>query len=138
MITLNIPGRPRTKGSMRHVGKGRMIEGNPHSSTWRADVRAAAMAQGCTAGEHAYSVEVRCWFKRPHNHRRANGELKPGSPRFPHGRVGDVDKIARNVLDALAGVVWHDDSQVVNVTASKAWADVQDYERTTITIKPMG
>lgn len=136
-MILTIPGRPRTKGSMRHVGKGRMIESNPHSTTWRQDVRAAAMENGCVPTGDAYDVAVFCWFKRPKNHFTSKGELSKKATTYPKGNVGDPDKIARNVLDALTGIVWHDDCQVCNVQCYKMWADDANVESTTISIQPM-
>ena len=39
---------------------------------------------------------------------------------LPIGRnIGDIDKLCRGVLDALTGVVFADDAQVVRLTAGK-------------------
>lgn len=39
---------------------------------------------------------------------------------WPSGRVGDVDKLARSVLDSLTDAgVWHDDAQVVDLQVVK-------------------
>lgn len=37
-------------------------------------------------------------------------------------RSGDVDKLARGVLDALTGVIYGDDAQVVSLLATKEFA----------------
>lgn len=37
----------------------------------------------------------------------------------------DLDKLVRSCLDAMTGVIYADDSQVVRVTASKRWADAE-------------
>ena len=42
----------------------------------------------------------------------------------PTGRFdGDIDKHVRSVLDALTGIAYKDDSQVVEVSASKYYTD---------------
>jgi Holliday junction resolvase RusA-like endonuclease len=38
-------------------------------------------------------------------------------------RSGDVDKLARSVLDSLTGVLFHDDAQVVHLVVSKDYGD---------------
>lgn len=38
-------------------------------------------------------------------------------------RSGDVDKLARAALDALTGVAFRDDAQVVRLVVEKDWAD---------------
>lgn len=38
-------------------------------------------------------------------------------------RRPDIDKLARAVLDALKGVFYHDDAQVVSLNLGKDWAD---------------
>jgi Holliday junction resolvase RusA-like endonuclease len=43
---------------------------------------------------------------------------------YAHLTAPDIDKLLRAVLDALTYVVWADDSQVVELLASKQYADV--------------
>jgi Holliday junction resolvase RusA-like endonuclease len=40
-----------------------------------------------------------------------------------HTQRPDLDNMLKTLLDALNGVIWHDDSQVFSVTATKEWAD---------------
>ena len=43
---------------------------------------------------------------------------------YPTGRYcGDLDKLARGVLDAMTGVVYVDDSQVVDLPVKKRYTD---------------
>lgn len=47
---------------------------------------------------------------------------RPKKDRFPD-RKPDLDKLIRAALDALTGVVFVDDAQVVKIMARKKWAD---------------
>lgn len=117
-----VPGRPRPKGSMRCTGRNHhMVEDNDDSKPWRK-----LMAQALTVDR--------------------DRRVEPGVPRSPWGgdvdvsivaffpadgpTPGDVDKLARNVLDALqdaAGgspAVLANDSQVVGLLSERA--DVAD------------
>ncbi len=100
-----VPGVPRTQGSMEHIGGGRM----KHSATmvaWRSLVKSEIERDVRLRDPHDPSllgwpfrgpVAVRCIFVR------GDG-------------VGDIDKLARCVLDALteSGVIG-DDVQVVKL-----------------------
>ena len=46
------------------------------------------------------------------------GEVKPSAPKW-HSKKPDCTKLIRSTEDALTGVLWHDDSQVVGITATK-------------------
>jgi len=58
-------------------------------------------------------------FVRPKSHYTSKGELRAGAPSFP-GKP-DVDKLCRAVLDALTGILYHDDAQVISLNASKRY-----------------
>jgi crossover junction endodeoxyribonuclease RusA len=70
------------------------------------------------------------WFARPASHYGTkNGALylKPSAPAQPvSARLGDVDKLSRAVLDALTGVAYLDDRQVILLQASKGYLKKQD------------
>jgi Holliday junction resolvase RusA-like endonuclease len=58
---------------------------------------------------------------RPAGHYGKRG-LRPGAPTRPTTRP-DVLKLARAVEDACTGIVWRDDSQIVDEVLSKWFAD---------------
>ena len=123
-FSFEVPGKPVPQGSMRSFGHGRMVHSNHQELLpWRAHVAAIAdqhvPPMWDTTGP--MRVEATFWLPRPKNHHGSKG-LKPSAPWWPTGRVGDVDKYARALLDALTDAgVWVDDSQVVLLTAEKSY-----------------
>lgn len=72
----------------------------------------------------AVAVALRFGLPRPKGHwgtGRNADRLKPSAPAWPATKP-DVDKLERAVLDALTGVLWADDSQVVMLSADKVYA----------------
>jgi Holliday junction resolvase RusA-like endonuclease len=62
-----------------------------------------------------------------------NGSPRASAPRLPATRP-DIDKLLRAVLDALTGLVFVDDGQVVTVNMAKEYANVTGVELTWHTI----
>lgn len=134
-IMISVNGVPKTKGSMRYVG-GRMIEGNRGSKDWRALVSDAAfraiggngdsVPDGYPVSGVSLHLDATFRFARPKSRRRGEPITRSS---------GDLDKLLRNVLDALqdAGVIG-DDSQVTSCTASKRYVDGSTLPGATIII----
>lgn len=124
-----VPGTPRTKGSMRHIGKGRMTEQVSGSSAWRRQVASAVVLElgqwigpeGPVRLKRPYGglvgVHV-CFYYAPPRSVSSPEELDRAL-----GRKGDLDKLQRNVGDALedAGLI-ADDAQIILWKAEKTWA----------------
>lgn len=74
---------------------------------------------------HNYPLRVEMIFyrPRPQSHFTASGAIKPSAPRYPTSRP-DVLKLARAVEDALTGVIYEDDSSIVNEVLRKEWASI--------------
>lgn len=131
MIEFTVLGRARPQGSkkaFKHPSTGRIIltEQSKQVGPWRENVRGEALRAGLgDPVDGPVMVHVVAVFARPKSHYRTGKNahlLKDSAPATPTTRsVGDIDKLARAVLDALTGVVFMDDSQVVALVAAKRW-----------------
>ena len=131
VVAFRVAGAPVPQGSVRaYVVAGRAQVTHGRSSglhPWRAAIAAEAASiwpDGPTRG--AWVLELEYHFARPAGHYgtgRNAGQVRASAPTAKTTRP-DVDKLERAVLDALTGVLWVDDSQVVRVTHSKAYHDV--------------
>lgn len=73
----------------------------------------------------AVAVQITFWMPRGKGHYgtgRNAGQVKPSAPHWPLTSA-DVDKMIRSALDALTGVVYADDRQVVELHARKVYAE---------------
>ena len=73
-------------------------------------------------------------FARPKNHFRTNGQLKPSAPKHCSGRIGDISKLVRAVEDAMTGVVYNDDAQIINLIAHRRFANDREQPCAIITV----
>lgn len=122
-IQFTVHGTPQPQGSAKaFVPKGwnRAIvtSANPKNKPWRQDMSAMAQ-QAMVAGGHdlemgAVRVTVTFWFSKPKSTKKSvvHKITKP-----------DSDKLLRSVLDSMSGVVFKDDSQVVECHVFKSFAD---------------
>ena len=116
-VSFEVLGRPVPKGSMRafrHRTTGRVVvttaaRGLVH---WEALVRSAAFL--AMAGRRPMTgpllVALRFALRPPRQRVREEPCVRP-----------DLDKLVRALADSLTGVVYRDDSQVCNLTASKQY-----------------
>lgn len=123
-----VPGTPQPKGSLRHVGHGRLVESAKGLADWRRAIADAAWTyrlqqEPCTG---AVAVTLDFYLPRPASHYRGGDrsrELRATAPKRPAKRP-DIDKLTRAVLDAVTDAgLWRDDAQVTWVRASKDYAD---------------
>lgn len=114
-------GRPVPKGSLRR-GRGRSLYFPPNVREWENKVRAAAVRAMRDAG--APLIEARC---------RVNARFYLAPTK--NGRLrADLDKLVRGVLDAMTGVVYNDDEQVVGLLATKLAVEPKGIERAELSI----
>lgn len=147
-ITITVYGQPKPKGSMKHVGHGRMVEQLEGSKPWREAVKGAALDAricGFTGAtpvrrpplEGPVVVEIMVTVAKPKSAPKTRET-------WPITRSsGDSDKHARNVLDALTDAgVFGDDSQVVDVLCRKRYpgqhADTLDIPGAVIRVRTLG
>jgi Holliday junction resolvase RusA-like endonuclease len=110
---------------------------NPDVKRWQADVKKAAWSanqdRAAADRENFMSgpIGLRVDFFLP----RPSGLAK--SYRGPHLKKPDLDKLTRSTKDAMTGVLYTDDSQVVELVVSKAYAAVGDSPRAEIVVYPV-
>jgi Holliday junction resolvase RusA-like endonuclease len=129
VIAFTVYGKPEPAGSKRAfvvAGKARVVDANKNAKGWKDRV-----AQ--VAGEHfggelldgALSLELTFYSPRPRSHYRTGRNahlLRPSAPEFPTTRP-DAGKLARGTTDALTGVLWRDDAQVVDDLSHKRFGE---------------
>ena len=116
--SFSVKGEPQPKGSARaFVRNGRAIvtSDNPAVRRWEETIRFVLQdwQYGVLAGPVA--LEVTFTIARPPSvsaKRRPQPTVKP-----------DADKLLRGVLDALKGIVYHDDSQVTKALVRKVYGE---------------
>lgn len=146
-VAFHVVGRPQPAGSkrafpiVRKHGIGVAVtDDNPHARSWKGDVAAAgheAMARaGGTARGADYDqatpllagplgLAVTFTLARPKGHfgtGRNAGAVKASAPFYPTVKP-DCTKLLRAVEDALTGVVWRDDAQVVEQSVTKRYGE---------------
>lgn len=159
-VRVFVPGRPRTKGSMRPVhvkmGPGRcrvsLTESGEHSIAWKKTMIKALRAEClCAAWPGAVVVDTFFRFDASAGQERKRGaalhegETWPGRPdlwpvesagAYAHG---DEDKLRRNVLDALtqSGLI-ADDCLVVGGSTMKRFTMAGEEQGVVIDVRPAG
>lgn len=105
-----------------------MIEASKRLHPWRDLVIEAVRDQADLTDKLEGPVDVKLEFRIP-------TPKKPLHSTPISRRAGDIDKLSRAVLDALTiGGIINDDSQVINLKASKEY--VADLPGVIITIRP--
>jgi Holliday junction resolvase RusA-like endonuclease len=128
-VTFWVPGIPKPGGSKRgflnpKTGHVIITEACKGSRDWRNAVASAAYEQIPNWLPGPLRVAFSFYFPRPACHygsgKNAN-RLRDSAPMYPTGRP-DVTKLVRSTEDALKGIAWRDDSQVVDQIAQKRYA----------------
>lgn len=97
-----------------------MLENSVKVKPWRTAVALAAQAHNIPLFDGDVAVHVVLLFVRPASHFNKAGKVREAAPDRP-GYI-DVDKGARAVLDALAGVAYQNDRQVAVLSVQRMWA----------------
>jgi Holliday junction resolvase RusA-like endonuclease len=145
-VTFTVPGVPAPGGSKtpyrnKHTGKVALVDAGKNNAGWKQ--RVAVFASQAMAGREP--LEGPLFFimlfrmPRPKGHYgtgRNAATLKPWAEKArPIGKP-DTTKLVRAAEDALKGIIWHDDSQVVMQSAGKVYGDVPGLEVTVEVIEP--
>jgi Holliday junction resolvase RusA-like endonuclease len=135
-IELTVLGRPQPAGSKRAFprrGGGVIVtDDNPRAKSWQQEIRMVAVE--AMNGDEIIDgpIELFCKFilARPLGHfgtGRNAGTVRLGAPVYPTVKP-DTTKLIRAVEDALTGIVWRDDAQVIRQRAYKAYGTPERVE----------
>ncbi len=125
-VSFTIPGIAAPGGSKRalrtRTGRTVVIDACKRNGAWRGSVAAAAAGQ--MAGVEPFlgplDLQVLIYMPRPKAHYRRDS-LRPDAPVWHEVRP-DATKLLRAIEDAMTGIVWVDDSQVVRQRVEKRYA----------------
>lgn len=144
-----VPGVPATAGSKRAFpyrkaagGLGvRVTHDNPQTTSWMSVVRHFAHEEIAGRGpiEGPVLLGVTFHLARPKGHfgtGKNSRVIKDSAPKYPTSKP-DLTKLVRCVEDALRGLAWKDDSQVVMQITHKEYASVHGEIGAAVVIKPM-
>jgi crossover junction endodeoxyribonuclease RusA len=122
LVSFTVIGVAVPKGSLKAFvrdGRAHLTHDNPHTRSWSHLV--AAQAQTVVRLDHVAQflgpIAIRVTFALPR---------PPSLPRrvTAHTKKPDLDKLLRNVGDALRGVLYRDDNQIVEWHGRKVYAPV--------------
>ena len=130
-IEFFVPGIPKTAGSKKYMGHNKkthkpiIIDTCEKGGDWRAAVQAFAVkaCDGKPLMSGPIYLHTSFYFARPKAHYGTGKNaqvLKPSAPKH-HTKKPDTTKLLRAVEDALKGVIWHDDSQVIKQMTCKEY-----------------
>jgi Holliday junction resolvase RusA-like endonuclease len=117
--------RRKESGGWVNTGQVTVVDDNPHSKTWQAivanEARLAMHASALDPFDGPLGLSVLFTLRRPKGHFGKKG-LLPSARLWPTVKP-DATKLLRGVEDALTGIVWGDDAQVVEQSVSKRYGE---------------
>lgn len=102
----------------KSLGRAQLVDANPNMRAWsHAVALEASRKRPALPLDGAVAVRAQFYVKRPAS--------KKNTARHPYPTAKpDIDKLARCILDACtAAGMWQDDARVVDVQATKHYAD---------------
>lgn len=114
MISMNISvdGIPAAKGNWI-AARGIFIPKNKEKlNTWICEVKKTAKAAFATKQPSKGEIWVWIYFRMPGDPKKGACTTRP-----------DIDKLARAILDALSGIIYEDDKQVIWLSAEKRYSE---------------
>lgn len=134
-IVFTVLGSPKPAGSKRGFPIRRaggklgvaIVDACAWSKNWKDVVKKTAMTVQ-EVGAFFYepiSLELRFSLRRPKHHLNSRGEVRGTAPKYKTTKP-DVLKLARAVEDALTGIAWRDDAQIVHEKLSKNYTTLDE------------
>jgi Holliday junction resolvase RusA-like endonuclease len=136
-LSFTVLGAPVPKARPRRSKHGGVYT---PASTTQAEERVKRewmFAGGYTLGDGPLSVTVEAYFARPPSHYLKAGGLSAAGKRATVPGRCDADNVAKLCLDALNGLAFTDDRQVVALHAHKWWTLPHEQERVVVRLRAL-
>jgi len=130
-VSFWVAGIPVQQGSMKAFvagGKARVTHTNSKGlNAWRDAIATEARAKFTTVTTGPILVTLDFRMPRP--------KSLPKRKYTPHIKTPDIDKLARSGLDAMAGVVYNNDSQVDHLMVYKRYAEIDEQPGVKVSVR---
>ena len=119
-IEFTVPGRPVPMARPRVTMHGTYTPKRCRDYKAAVSIAAKVAMVGKEPIEGAVALFIKLGYGAPQSWTKAKRAAASGNAIRPIGRnTGDADNHAKAIMDALTGIVWKDDSQVVCLTVEK-------------------
>lgn len=131
-IKLTVPGPPKGKARARTVrGRGgQTFSYTPEGTVLYENLVKTCYSQNCRfsfQNGEALDVHIHAFYDIPKSTSKKKREQMLSGDILPTKKP-DIDNIAKCILDALNGVAYHDDTQVVLLTIRKSYSEIPRVE----------
>ena len=124
MTVFSCEGTPVPQGSMKVINGHILHSQGSALAVWRSTIALSARFAGAKPLDGPMGIEVTFRVRRPKTVKRDYPSVAP-----------DLDKYIRACLDALTGICYIDDSQIVQISSRKVYSDTPGAD---IKIFPIG
>lgn len=131
-FTFTVPGKPQGKGRPRFTKSGRIYTPRK-TSEYEALIKRMYLLQGGKLFETAVRLSVLILYPIPKNTPMKKRQLMTNGNDLPT-RKPDGDNVEKAVADALNGVAYNDDSQIVVAQWEKRYASDNDHVGLVVTV----
>lgn len=112
-----VPGNPVPWRRALRRADGRSYT-DPKRTAYKAKVMTRAAVAGVPKLKGPVALTIRAWWACPKSYERAREPFAGGPMTSPK----DADNVAKGIMDALNGLAYKDDGQVVELHVYKRWA----------------
>lgn len=132
LAIFDVPGQPQGKGRAKAFRLGNHIKMHTPEKTvayenWVKQCALKTVEDDFTPTDKPLVAVVRMYYQKPKSGSKAvqvgreNGTIRPTTK-------PDIDNVLKAIFDSLNGILYKDDTQIVEVTASKFYSDTPRVE----------
>lgn len=126
MISFTIPGQPVPKGRPKFARRGSFVQAYTPEKTASYEnlvkLHAAQAMQGAAPMVGPLALDLMLFVAIPKaTTKRDRARISVGA--FHPTKKPDLDNVLKAITDAMSGIVYEDDAQIVRITTAKVYSD---------------